>query len=162
MTYITSGIIGVSLTTTTAGTTTDGADAKFTLGQRASGSDNTEWVYVQASGAITQYDAVGIDENFQAAALTTAIADDGWQIGFAQVAFADNEFGWVCSRGANISARVAASCAADVALYTTATAGVLDDASTSQTKIDGVVAVTAVTAAAATEVIATYPKSTTF
>jgi hypothetical protein len=151
------GVLGVNLTDTPTTNATG-----HTLGQCVTATDGSSWTYVQASGAITQYDAVGIDENFQAAALTKAIADDGHGIGFAQVAFADNDYGWVARQGSNISARVATSCAADVALYTSATAGVLDDTSTSQTKIDGVVAVTAVTAAAATEIIATYPKSTTF
>lgn len=132
------------------------------LGTRVIATDNQEYVYVQASGAITQYDAVGIDENYQAAALTKAIADDGHTIGFAQVAFADNDYGFVATKGSNIEVRVAINCAADVALYTTGTAGVLDDASTSQTKIDGIVAVAAVTAATNTEIIATQPKSTTF
>jgi hypothetical protein len=155
MTFATSGCVGVDFTATPT-------TAGFDLGTRVLGSDGTEWVYVQASGAITQYDAVGIDENYQAAALTKAIADDGHQIGFAQVAFTDNDYGWVATRGSNISVRVAASCAADVALYTTATAGVLDDTSTSQTNIDGVVAVAAVATAGETEVIASFPRSTTF
>ena len=132
---------------------------EYKLGTTATGTDTTKWVYVQASGAITQYDAVGIDENFQAAALTKAIADAGHQIGFAQVAFADNDYGWVALEGTNMSVRVAASCAADVSLYTTGTAGVLDDTSASQTKISGAVLVAAGTSAAvsAREVIATRP-----
>jgi len=112
------------------------------------GTDNTEWVYVQASGAITQYDCVAIDENFQAAAMTKTLADAGHDVGFAQVAFVDNDYGWVACDGANNSVRVAASCAADVSLYTTATAGVLDDTSASQTKIEGPVLVAAGTSAA--------------
>jgi isopentenyl phosphate kinase len=155
MAFSTSGTLGVEVSATPT-------TAEFDLGTRVTGTDGTEWVYVQASGAITQYDAVGIDEDYQAAALTKAIADDGHAIGFAQVAFADNDYGWVATRGSNISVRLAANCAADVALYTTATAGVLDDASTSQTNIDGVVAVAGVTTAGSDEVIATFPRSTTF
>ena len=66
--------------------------------------------------------------------------------------------------GRNVNAAVGASCAADVALYTSATAGVLDDTSTSQTKVDGVVAAAAngTAAQANVEVIMTWPKSTTF
>ena len=155
MAFITSGCLGVDFTATPTA-------AEFDLGTCVMGTDGTEWVYVQASGAITQYDVVGIDENYQAAALTKAIADDGHAIGFAQVAFADNDYGWVATRGSNISANVLINCAADVALYTSGTAGNLDDDGSGQTKVDGVVAVAAVTAAAETEVIATHPKSTTF
>lgn len=144
--YSINPIAGVDLATTKAGTGTSFDEgAEFPLGTRVSGPDGTEWMYVHASGAITQYDAVGIDENFEAAALTKAIADDGHTIGFAQVAFTDNDFGWVALRGSNINVRLAASCAADVSLYTTSTAGVLDDTSASQTKVNGVVAVAAAT-----------------
>ena len=109
-------------------------------------------------------DFVGIDENNQAAPLTKAMADDGWAIGVAQVAFADNDGGWVASRGRNLNGAVLGSVAADVPLYTSATAGSLDDTSASQTKIDGVVAVAAngTTAAGNVEVLLTFPKSTTF
>lgn len=151
------GSIGIDLSQTS--TTLDHG-----LGDRVIGNSNTEWVYVQASGALAQFDAVGIDENFQAGALTKAMADDGHAIGFAQIAFADNEYGWVATKGSDIGCNVLVSCAADVALYTTATAGKLDDTSTSQTNIDGLVAVTAEpgTGTDSVEVIATWPRSTTF
>jgi hypothetical protein len=157
----TTPLLGVSLTetpTTNSGGPFDG----LPLGTTVKATDGTEYVRVQASGAIAQYDAVGIDENFAAAPLTTAMAGDGWFIGFAQVAFASADYGWVATRGSNINCKVAAACAADVALFTTATAGTLDDATTT-TKIDGIVAVTAVgTAAGNVEIIATQPKSSAF
>lgn len=157
MAYVTDGKIGIDLTATPD-------TIEHVLGTRVTATDGQEYVYVQASGAITQYDVVGIDENFQAAAVTKAIVDDGWEIGVAQVAFADNDYGFVATKGSNLTARVAGSCAADVALYTTSTAGVLDDTSASQTKIDGIVAIAAnaTTAASTTEVLLTFPKSTTF
>ena len=51
--YVTSGMIGVDLDSVTAGTTTDGAGAKYTLGQRVSGNNNSEHIYVQAGAAIS-------------------------------------------------------------------------------------------------------------
>ena len=164
-THAVTGVLGVDIDGTTTGTTTNGASAKRKLGERVLTSDGGEYMYVQANGAITQYDAVGIDEDFQAAALTKAIADDGWTIGFAQVAFSDNDFGWIAVRGAggNIKCRLRNGCLPDVTLYTSAVAGMLDDTSASQTNIDGVVAVsTAGSSGAAVEVIATFPRSTTF
>lgn len=157
MAHLTSQVIGANLANPTT-------TATFSLGEKQTGTDGSEWVYVQASGAITQYNYVCIDENFQAVAGTKALVDVGHTIGFAQAAFEDDEYGWVALKGTNISALLAASCAPDVALYTSSTAGVLDDSSTSQTKIDGVVAVsTAGTASTnAIEVIATYPKSNSF
>lgn len=163
MGYIADGKIGIDLTRTVSGTTTDGENAEFTLGTRASGTDNQEYIYVQADEAITQYDLVAIDENFQMSQLTATEAGDGWTIGAAQVAFSDNELGWVAVKGHNLQGRVGASCAADVALYTSGTAGVVDDA-TGGTKIDGIVAVGANTPTTAgnVEILMTYPRSATF
>ena len=171
MTRITSGKIGVDITATnplytdaTLPTVGNQANVDFVLGDCVVGADGTEWLFVQASGAITQYDWVGIDENNQAASLTKAMADDGFRVGVAQVAFVDNDGGWVATRGSNINGNVLASAAADVALYTSGTAGHLDDTSASQTKIDGVVLVAANATASATnvEAILTFPRSSTF
>lgn len=117
--------------------------ALFKLGTRTFGNDGTEWMYVLASGAIAAYDAVGIDEAFTAAALTKAMADADFRVGVAQSAFANAEYGWVALAGAgsNFKVNVLASCVADAALYTSATAGKLDDDATSQTAINGIVVV---------------------
>lgn len=129
------------------------------------GNGNTAtFRFVQAEETITQYDFVGIDENNEASPITAAIAGDGWDIGVAQVAVTDTYYFWAAMRGNGINGRVDASCAADTALYTTGTAGVLSSTtSTSGTKIDGVVAVaSAGTSATNVEIIATYPRSSTF
>lgn len=122
---------------------TPGTSADFSVGSRAIGTNGTEWVYVKASAALTQYAAVAVDEDYNATSLTKALADAGHRVGWAQAAFAANDYGWVAISGSNIQGRVAASCAADVALYTTATAGVMDDDPTAQTKLNGVRIVTA-------------------
>lgn len=161
MAYVTSGMVGVDLTKQTAGTTTDGAGAEFALGTQVTATDGQVWVYAQAGGAITAYDWVAIDENFQMVAGTKALADAGHAVGFAQAAFDDNDMGWVCVHGKNISVNTLASCAPDVQLYTSGTAGKLDDTSASQTLIRGVVQVAAATASAkARECMATYPSAT--
>tara|TARA_Y100000310_G_scaffold274406_1_gene290412 strand:- start:3837 stop:4334 length:498 start_codon:yes stop_codon:yes gene_type:complete len=165
MAYPTTPIAGIDLTATPAGTGTSSNEGNdFPLGMKVPLSDGGEAMFVHANGAITQYDCVGIDEDFEAAAITKAIVDDGHFVGFAQVAFADNDFGWVHTKGSNISCRLAASCAADSVLYTTSTAGVLDDSSSGQTKIDGIVGVGSASAGGIdnVEIIATHPKSTTF
>lgn len=136
MTFATSNVLGVDFTATPTA-------ADFDLGTTVLGSDGTKWVYVKAGGAITQYDAVAIDENYAALALTKALADAGHAVGFAQVAFTSGDYGWVAVEGSNIKVRVAISCAADVALYTTGTAGIVDDTSASQTKLTGAVVVAA-------------------
>lgn len=150
--YTTDGVIGVNpfVTDTTA---------QFKLGQLAHGSDGSHWVYVEAGGAITQYDYLCVDEEFTALTGTKTNVDAGHLICFAQVAFASGEFGWVLKsgQGANYKVRVRANYVADATLYTTASGGVLDDASTSQTQIRGVVAYQGGTAATGRPIIATYP-----
>lgn len=120
-------------------------DAEHTLGFVVDGNDNTRWVYVQASGAINQYDFVTLDENFQATALADAGGAAGHVLGVAQVAFADNDYGFVAIEGTNIKGNFKASCAADnESLYTNTTSGHLDDASTADAiLVVGVVAVVA-------------------
>jgi hypothetical protein len=160
MAYVTSGQVGIDLDATTAGTTTNGADAVYALGQSVTATDGSQWVYVQAGAAITQYSWLSIDENFQAVMGTTALAAAGHAVGFAQVGFADNEFGWVCVHApGNIRVRALNSCAADVQLYTSGTAGVLDDTSAGVNLIRGCVLVVAAsnTATGNREVIAVYP-----
>lgn len=114
--------------------------ASHALGTIVHGDNGTEWVYVKASGAITQYDCVGINEDYDAFAITRTLSGESDRIGFAQVAFAASDYGWVALRGTQIKVRVKASCAADAQLWTTASAGVLDDATnTGAEKIDGLV-----------------------
>lgn len=133
-------------------------------GEIALGGDGTEWVYVQcaSSASITQYDCVAYDENYQAEPVTASLLNQGHGVAFAQAAFTKNQFGWVAKRGSGINCRVAASCNADVELYATGTAGVLDDAVTTATDlVKGVVAVTGTTTSVAkgVEILASWPRA---
>jgi hypothetical protein len=122
-------------------------DKKFDLGTSTYDDLGSRWEYVQASGAITIYDYVKIDDDFQAASATTTTnpSTEPARVGCAQVAFADNEYGWVVRSGQH-TGRFAASCVQDVKIYTTATAGVVDDAAT--TLINGLKLITTITSAA--------------
>jgi hypothetical protein len=134
--------LGAMLTTTrTTNDPTNGGQG-VALGSRFVAANGNEFIYVQAAAAIAQFDAVAVDETFAARPLTKALADAREKIGIAQVAFANTAFGWVMIRGLGRLA-VLASCAADVVLYTSATAGSLDDDATSQTLIRGIVLTTA-------------------
>lgn len=136
--------------------------AQFKLGTRSRGSDNTEWVYVQADGAIRQYDVCGVDEDYQCSSSSAAIGAAGWLPGFAQVAFADNEYGWVATKGSNIYAK-AINVSADAQVVVGASgvsAGVMSaSGGTGSTALMGVVCVTAAgsTASHNVEIIATSP-----
>lgn len=110
--------------------------AKFRLGEACFDSEGGLWVYVQANGAITAYDVVKVDHDGQATSLTTTISgSEPTAVGIAQVAFADNEYGWVWrgqggGTGSGIKVRANTLCATDVKLYTHATAGTVDDTAT--------------------------------
>lgn len=104
--------------------------------------------YVQANGAIAQYAGVKIDDDGQAAEITTTTnpSTEPAKVGVAQVAFADNDYGFVWrGNGSGARAKFAASCVQDVKIYTTATAGVFDDAST--TLVNGLKLITTITSA---------------
>lgn len=129
------------------------------LGDRYTAQDGKEWVYVQANGAITGAGyVVIIDEAYDAAQITTSNDALGDKVGVANCAFADNDYGWVQIYGPCLI-RVSASCAANVPLNTTATAGQLDDDATAAALvIAGAVLTTARAASAGTAPgILTYP-----
>ena len=101
------------------------------------------WRFCQFGSAITQYDAVvygnaiGTTVNLATAqSATTALVSTGpANIGIAQGTFSSGDYGWVwigCGGGlgSGVKVRVLVSCVYGVKLYTTATAGCLDDSVT--------------------------------
>lgn len=168
-------IAGVKLTETVAGTGTNlDQGNQFKLGTRIFADDGQEYVYCHASAAITQYYWVGVDENWEAAMLTDAMAQDGWMIGVSQVTVADNDFFWLAVRGANLlGSGIYEASGSDVQLFTSATAGLLQivsdlgtGPSVTYSAITGVVNVapptsvttnTAGTISAGFEVLLTFP-----
>jgi hypothetical protein len=154
MTYTINGKIGADL----SGVSSTSGD---TLGNSYDANDGSKWVFVQANGELLEGNYVCIDESFQAVKGTKALVDDGHDVGFAQTDFTDNQYGYVMVKG-RPQVKTLTLCAADVALYTTATAGALDDTATSaQTKINGVVLVTANgTGTGNSTAIASWPRST--
>lgn len=140
--YLTSGKIGAEVDL-------PGSTAKFALGEIALGDGGTEWIYCISSGAITAYDLVGINEDFDAYAMTSTLAAQSDRIGLAQSAFTAGQYGWIALRGTDIKVRTKASAAADAQLWTTASAGVVDDATAAGAlKVDGMVLVAAAGTAA--------------
>ena len=138
------------------------AAAEHALGTRIAGTDGTEWIYVRAAAAIARYDYVTVDETFQARAGTKATVDDGHTIAVAQAAFAKDAHGWVATggQGAALKVNVLARCAADRSLYTSASAGKLDDTAGGQTKIAGIVITSSAgNAAAARPAILAHPRA---
>lgn len=143
--------LGVAVTETPSDSTT--ADTRFEIGGHKLGTVHEDhrgyrYMFVHAAGAITQYAVVSIDESYEAAMLTDTLAKTGKPCGVAQVAFAENDYGWVLVRGQG-SVLVLAQCAADVGLYSSASAGYLDDGTASLTLISGIIADASTSAAGA-------------
>lgn len=120
----------------------------FGLGDRHQDHAGNSWVYVKASAAFTQGDCVAIKNGYTAAPITDALSKSNPEVGFAQVAFTIDNYGWVQTNGRATYVRVAIDCEPKVPLYVTGTAGVLDDA-TASSMVAGVVINTSATAAGA-------------
>lgn len=119
------------------------------LGQRVRLSDGTEWVYlaIAASTTLRQYDACAITGPATTVAVTSTIGLKGVSEVIAQQAVSSStsvQYMWFLVSNplgqTTYKVRVAASCAIDAKLATTAFAGTLDDttAGTVQ-RVDGIV-----------------------
>jgi hypothetical protein len=111
---------------------------------------------VQALSEISQYAAVAVYDTQKAQMLTTTLAATCKRVGFAQTSIASGYYGWV-QLGGKVLVNLAANAAPSVPLYTTATAGVLDDAVVSGGIVFGLVATTSISNATAVTCIAGYP-----
>lgn len=123
---------------------------KHYLGETVQAFDDTgnlgvgDFIYVQASNSIAAFDAIAIKASYKAAPLTTTNGQTAIEVGFAQVAVgAKDSYVWAMKGGRPL-VRLAAACEPNVKLYSTATGGVLDDATTS-TLIGGLYATTSAT-----------------
>ena len=112
-------------------------------------------VYVQAASNISQYNAVCIPNTNIATNATTARVAATKRVGFAQVSIASGQYGWV-QLGGKVRVVVSASCLPAVALYTTSTEGVLDDATVSGALVAGVVTELTASATSAMTAVAAY------
>jgi hypothetical protein len=139
---------------------TVGSAPLFELGTEAWGQDNSRWNYVVAGSTIGQYMCVGMTKALSANPVTKAHVDAGRKLGVAQVAFAAGQYGWVAIQGGNDLLKVKAknSCAVGVALYTTGTAGYLDDTAASQTLVNGIVLTDTATSSGASEECSIFTK----
>lgn len=135
----------------------------FSLGTTTIDSNGSLWQYVDGGGTIAQYEYVKIstDGLFVATSLTTTTnpSTEPGMVGCVQAAdgLTTSTYGWVIRSGYH-TGKFAASCVQDVKIYTTATAGVVDDAST--TLVNGLKLITTITSAAASPAFAVCPMTT--
>jgi hypothetical protein len=158
--YITDGKIGVDLTATYASTSA-GSTTLFpvTPGTRVNTTNNGVYVFARAESDISQFDAVIMSTYADSASstpvlravpvTTTNAKDLGFNmVGFAQTAITSSYYGWIGINGV-LQVNLLVACQPKVPLYTTATAGKLDDTTVSAGYIQGVVANTSATSASA-------------
>ena len=121
--------------------------------------DGGQAVYVKAASEVSQYAAVAVLADNSAVMLTTTNAATSKRVGFAQVSIASGSYGWVQTGGVPV-VKLAASCLPNVPLFTTATAGTLDDATVSGNGVGlvvGIVATATASGATAITCVAGYP-----
>ena len=158
--YITDGKIGVDLTATYASTSA-GSTTLFpvTPGTRVNTTNNGVYVFARAESDISAFDAVIMSTYADSASstpvlravpvTTTNAKDLGFNmVGFAQTAIASSYYGWIGINGV-LQVNLLVACQPKVPLYTTSTAGKLDDTTVSAGYIQGVVANTSATSASA-------------
>lgn len=121
-------LIGVDPTNTNTDVVKAGG---FRLGARREDHAGNAWVFVKASAACAIYDVLTIKDGYVTTPITAATAKTPMEVGFAQVAFAADAYGWVMTNG-RPTINVLVDAAVDKPLYTSGTAGKLDDATTSQ------------------------------
>ncbi len=146
MAFSISGLAGADINSTST-------DKKFAIGTIALTSDGGQAIYVSATSTISTYNAVVIDEKGGAVPVTTTNSAVSKRLAFAQTSIASGYNGWVVT-GGKVLVTLATNCAPSVPLYTTATAGVLDDAVVSGGLAIGIVATNTISNATAVTCIA--------
>lgn len=137
-----SSMIGVNLTRVDS-------SAQFPLGTLVNLNDGGQAMYVKSTAsALSTYAAVSINQDGKATMLTTTTGAASPRVGVAQVSVATSSYGWVVL-GGQFLVNLAAQCASSVPLFTTSTAGVLDDATVTAGYVAGLISTTSISNATA-------------
>lgn len=146
MPYNTSPLIGVDITR---------ADdsALYKPGTVVSLSDGGEAVYVQALSELSQYAYCLVYADGTAQMATTTLAATCKRGGWVQQSIPSGYYGWAQISGAP-KGNLAANCDDNVPLYTTATSGVLDDATVSGGLVLGATSTLTISNATAVSILA--------
>lgn len=119
----------------------DNPGPPFAPGTVMRGTGESEFIFVKASAAIAAGDACIITTATGAATgITTTNGTLGNLVGVAQVAIASGSYGWLQRAGYTQNINTVSNTQPNVLLYTTATAGLLDDLGTTGVKtVSGIV-----------------------
>ena len=135
-----------------------GPDFGWKPGQVAFAGRGTGWMCVEAASAITKYQAVSLDRAFMGSPLTSALlaANLAQPVGAAGADIPAGEFGWIQIWGPG-PLTVSGALSAGASLYSSNTAGALDDSSTGQTRVHRVAPHTAMGAAGTARAFFNWP-----
>ena len=122
------------------------------LGMIVDLDDGGEAIFVQALSEISTYAYALVYADGTAQMATTTLAVDSKRGGWAQASIASGYYGWLQVSGTPL-ANLAANCDNAVALYTTATGGVLDDATVSGACVWGAVSTRTISNATAVTMV---------
>lgn len=131
-------LIGSDVTSvlTTANINTSGRG--FRIGQRLQTYDGKQYVWCKNLSSNAAYSVVQVDgANYNIVGLTTTTAPTAEIVGVLPIAIASDEFGWVQVMG-RTKIKVLGACAKNIILWTTSTAGSLDDATASTYAVLGI------------------------
>lgn len=161
MAYATTPLIGVDFTLVFPDLNTSENIGKTpSLGEEVNTDDGGAALFVQAGSDITKSMTLHVTSANSANPLTTALAPQAGRIAFANYAsIATGSYGWVKLRG-KVSILAMPACNAAVPLYTTDSAGILDDATATATQyqVGGVILeASAGASTATTSAFAQYP-----
>lgn len=154
--------VGTSFVYATATNTTPvlGGGKGFSVLARAAIHNGKEFIFVQSASSIAVGDVVFIaSDTGIAAGSTTATSAASEIVGVAPVALTSGDYGWVQIYGA-CGVKVLGSCVKSVPLFSTTTAGSLDDATASNYLVSGIQILSTNPSATATVMSAfiAYPK----
>jgi hypothetical protein len=141
----------------------DSSTASFAVGTCGTGSEGTDWVYVVAATTIAANDVCVYSGSHSASPITTANSAGATGIGVAAAGgITSGSYGWLCRGGSgpNVKVNVLANCGADRLLFTTTTAGSLDDASVAGSELEGIVLETSAATAGAWLAQIHFPRKT--
>jgi allophanate hydrolase subunit 2 len=126
--------VGAQLTNPVGASELASSGRGFGKGDRVVTADGKEFLFCVTGGAITGAGfVVTIDEAYSAVQLSTSNDARGDLIGVALSAVTSGDYAWFQVKGVCDNIQVLASCAANVRLNTTGTAGALDDDGTATT-----------------------------
>ncbi len=166
--FVTDGKIGVKLGEIYASASAASpTPLPFAPGLTVATSNNGEAIFVRAESTIAQYDCVAIGYFGDSATAATgtpipravpittagvaAAGVTGYtpKIGVAQVAITSAYYGWVFTKGTALRVNCLIGCNPKVQLFTTSTAGSLDDTVVSAGLVQGLTIITSATSASA-------------